>query len=84
MYRDRSPLFSAEQLRDPVAIFQGEDDEVVPRSQSDAIVESLARRNVPYVYCVYEGEGHGWRRPETLEAYIRSVEAFLKEHVLFA
>jgi dipeptidyl aminopeptidase/acylaminoacyl peptidase len=84
VYRDRSPLFCADQLRDPVAIFQGEDDEVVPRSQSDAIAESLACRDVPHVYCVYEGEGHGWRRPETLQAYIRSVEAFLKEHVLFA
>ncbi|MFC1525761.1 S9 family peptidase [Candidatus Latescibacterota bacterium] len=84
VYRERSPLFSADQLREPVAIFQGEDDEVVPRAQSDAIVESLRRRNIPHVYRVFEGEGHGWRRPETLEAYIRAVEAFLREHVLFA
>jgi hypothetical protein len=33
---------------------------------------------------VYEGEGHGWRKPETIEAFYKSVEQFLKERVLFA
>jgi len=84
LYRQRSPLFGADQLCDPVAIFQGADDEVVPRAQSDAIVESLRRRHVPHVYRVFEGEGHGWRKPETIEAFVRTVESFLKEHVLFA
>lgn len=83
-YRERSPLFAADRLVDPVAIFQGADDEVVPRAQSDALVESLRRRGVPHLYMIFEGEGHGWRRPETIDAYIRAVEAFLKEHVLFA
>ena len=84
VYRERSPLFAADRLCDPVAIFQGADDEVVPRAQSDAIVESLRRRGVPHLHMVFEGEGHGWRRPETIDAYIRAVEGFLKEHVLFA
>lgn len=84
VYRQRSPLFNADQLRDPVAVFQGADDEVVPQAQSDAIVESLRRRGVPHLYMVFENEGHGWRRPETIDAYIRAVEGFLKEHVLFA
>ena len=83
-YRERSPLFAADRLRDPIAIFQGTDDEVVPRDQSDAIVESLRQRHVPHVYHVFEGEGHGWRKPETVEAYVQAVESFLKEHVLFA
>ncbi|MFH1571793.1 MAG: S9 family peptidase [Gemmatimonadota bacterium] len=84
LYRERSPLFAADRIRDPVAIFQGADDEVVPRAQSDAIAESLRRRGVPHLYTVFEGEGHGWRRPQTIDAYIRAVEAFLREHVLFA
>ena len=79
-YRERSPLFAVERLRDPIALFQGADDEVVPREQSDAIVASLRARGVPHEYHVYEGEGHGWRRPETIDAYIRAVEAFLRRH----
>ncbi len=65
-------------------LFQGAEDEVVPKAQSDAIVESLKRRNVPHEYHVYEGEGHGWRNPKTIEHYITAVEDFLKEHVLYA
>jgi dipeptidyl aminopeptidase/acylaminoacyl peptidase len=29
-YRERSPIFQADRIRDPVAIFQGEEDRVVP------------------------------------------------------
>lgn len=39
---------------------------------------------VPHEYHAYEGEGHGWRRTDTIEAFYKSVEAFLKTHVLFA
>ena len=84
VYRDRSPLFAADSIRDPVIIFQGTEDEVVDKSQADAIVESLKRRSVPHEYHVYEGEGHGWRKPQTIEHYITAVESFLKEHVLYA
>jgi dipeptidyl aminopeptidase/acylaminoacyl peptidase len=84
IYRTRSPLFHAELLRDPLAVFQGTEDKVVPRSQSDMLVETLRKRGIPHVYHVYEGEGHGWRSPDTIEAYYQAVEAFLKEHVLFA
>lgn len=84
VYRERSPLFHAELLRDPIAVFQGDEDQVVPRAQSDAIVESLRRRGVPHVYQVYAGEGHGWRKNETIEAFYRAIDAFLRQYVLFA
>jgi dipeptidyl aminopeptidase/acylaminoacyl peptidase len=84
IYRERSPLFHADLIRDPVAIFQGEDDRVVPRSQSDAIVAALRRSGVPHEYHVYPNEGHGWRRPETIEQFYTAVDAFLKQYVLFA
>src|SRR5205823_5281145 len=76
LYRERSPLFFAERIRDPVAIFQGDIDTVVPRNQSDAIVEVLKRRGVPHEYHIYEGEGHGWRKSETVAAYYTAIDAF--------
>ncbi|HEX5504503.1 MAG TPA: S9 family peptidase [Thermomicrobiales bacterium] len=82
-YRERSPLFFADRIRDPVAVFQGAIDRVVPREQSDAIVEALRRRGVPHEYHVYEGEGHGWRKSETIAAFYTTVERFLKQYVLF-
>ncbi len=84
LYRDRSPIFHAERIVDPVALFQGDIDRVVPRAQSDAIAASLRGRGVPHEYHVYEGEGHGWRKSETIEQFWAAVERFLREHVLYA
>jgi dipeptidyl aminopeptidase/acylaminoacyl peptidase len=84
LYRQRSPLFHSDRIQDPVIIFQGEDDQVVPRAQSDQIVASLQRRGVPHEYHLYPGEGHGFRKSETIEHYYHAVERFLKQYVIFA
>ena len=83
VYRARSPIFHAEKITDPLAVFQGEIDRVVPQEQSDSIVASLRARGVPHEYHLYPGEGHGWRKTETIEKFYGSVEAFLKQYVLF-
>ena len=83
-YRDRSPIFHAAKMQDPIAVFQGEIDRVVPCEQSDTIVASLRARGVPHEYHLYPGEGHGWRKQETIDQFYKSVEAFLKTYVLFA
>ena len=84
IYRDRSPIFFADKIIDPIAIFQGEVDVVVPRSQSDEVVENLQRRGVPYIYHVYPGEGHGFRKAETIEHFYQAVERFLRQYVIFS
>jgi len=84
LYRQRSPIFHADKIQDPIIVFQGEDDLVVPRAQSDEIVASLQRRAVPHEYHLYAGEGHGFRKTETIEHYYITVERFLKQHVIFA
>jgi dipeptidyl aminopeptidase/acylaminoacyl peptidase len=84
IYHDRSPIFFADRIQDPVAVFQGEEDRVVPKEQSDTIVESLRRRGVPHEYHVYPGEGHGWRKSETIEQFFDSVVKFLKQYVIFS
>jgi dipeptidyl aminopeptidase/acylaminoacyl peptidase len=83
-YRERSPIFFADRIRDPIAVFQGDIDQVVPRAQSDEIVQSLRARGVPHEYHVYEGEGHGWRRSDTIERFYTAVDRFLRQYVVFA
>ncbi len=83
IYRERSPIFHAEKIVDPIAVYQGDIDRVVPREQSDSIVASLRARGVPHEYTVYEGEGHGWRKSDTSEAFYTSVDRFLKQYVLY-
>jgi dipeptidyl aminopeptidase/acylaminoacyl peptidase len=84
IYRARSPLFRANRIVRPLAVFQGEEDTVVPRAQSDAIVASLRQRGIEHEYHVYPGEGHGWRKRETIEAFYTALEAFLRRTVIFA
>ena len=83
-YRERSPINSVDKIIDPIAIFQGEDDRVVPKEQSETIVASLQRRGVKHEYHLYPKEGHGFRTSETIEAFYLDVERFLRENVLFA
>jgi dipeptidyl aminopeptidase/acylaminoacyl peptidase len=83
-YRERSPIFHAAKIVDPIAVFQGDIDRVVPREQSDSIVASLRARGVPHEYHVYEGEGHGWRKTETIEQFYTTLERFLRQYVIFA
>ncbi len=83
-YREWSPIFHADRIRTPIAIFQGEEDKVVPPDQSESIVQVLRANKVPHIFRMFPGEGHGWRQAETIEAYYKDVLAFLREHVLFA
>ena len=81
-YRERSPIFHAHAIADPIALFQGTEDRVVPRDQSDSLAATLRSRRVPHEYHVYEGEGHGWRKPETVDAFYTSVDRFLRRYLL--
>jgi dipeptidyl aminopeptidase/acylaminoacyl peptidase len=65
-YRERSPIHFADRLRAPVILFQGLEDEVVPPSQAEEMVEALRRGGVPHAYLAFEGEQHGFRRSETI------------------
>ena len=82
-YRERSPLFAADGIRDPIIVFQGEEDRVVPRAQADEIVQTLRHNGVPHEYHLYPGEGHGWRKAETIEHFYGALETFLKQYVVF-
>lgn len=84
LYYQRSPIFFVDKIKDPVAIYQGEVDQVVPRKQSDEVVESLKQRNIPHIYHVYPDEGHGFRKPETIEHFYKTLEQFLHQYVIYA
>ena len=83
IYRKRSPVFFADQIKDPIIVFQGEEDNVVPKNQSEEIVAILRRNGVPHEYHLYPGEGHGFRKTETIDHFYTALEKFLKTQVIF-
>lgn len=74
LYRERSPIHHVEQLRSPVILFQGLEDEVVPPNQAETMAAALKRNGIPHAYLAFEGEQHGFRKAET---NIRCLEAEL-------
>jgi len=61
IYRARSPLYAADQIRAPLLTLQGLDDKAVPPSQSQAIYDAVKANGIPTAYIAFEGEGHGFR-----------------------
>ncbi|MFC5719286.1 prolyl oligopeptidase family serine peptidase [Streptomyces gamaensis] len=71
-YRERSPLHHADRVTAPFVLLQGLEDPVCPPEQCDRFLAALAGRGVPYAYLAYEGEGHGFRRKETIVSALRA------------
>jgi dipeptidyl aminopeptidase/acylaminoacyl peptidase len=77
VWRERSPLHHADRIRAPVIFLQGLEDRVVPPEQSQQMAAALRARGVPVAYLEFTGEGHGFRRAETLR---RALDAELYFH----
>jgi dipeptidyl aminopeptidase/acylaminoacyl peptidase len=68
VYAERSPLNHVDALDTPLAVFQGEEDRIVPPEQAEAIVAALRKKGVPHTYLLFPGEQHGFRRAENIRA----------------
>lgn len=62
----RSPITYADQIRAPLLVIQGANDPRVVRSESDTLVERLRTLGREVDYVVFEDEGHGFTRHESL------------------
>ena len=82
LYRDRSPVNLAGGITAPLLVLQGDRDNTVPKAQADAMVEAVRRAGGTVEYHVYEGEGHGWSKPETVADELERAEKFLTRWVL--
>ena len=83
-YHAWSPIYHAEKIQDALAVFQGAEDKVVLPNQSELIVDKLRHKGIPFIYTLYEGEGHGFRKNEAVLDYYQKVERFPIENVIFA
>ncbi|WP_432042388.1 prolyl oligopeptidase family serine peptidase [Streptomyces cadmiisoli] len=73
-YTERSPSEHAERITAPFLLLQGLDDVICPPAQCERFLARMEGRRVPHAYIAFEGEGHGFRRADTM---IRALEAEL-------
>ncbi|MEV0169960.1 prolyl oligopeptidase family serine peptidase [Streptomyces sp. NPDC050803] len=73
-YAERSPSEHADQVTAPFLLLQGLDDVICPPAQCERFLARMAGRRVPHAYIAFEGEGHGFRRAETM---VRALESEL-------
>lgn len=62
IWEERSPLNSVENITSPLILFQGEEDMIVPKNQSELIFEALKQRGIKTELYIYPGEEHGFRQ----------------------
>ncbi|MEU3500605.1 prolyl oligopeptidase family serine peptidase [Streptomyces hundungensis] len=73
-YTERSPAQHTDRITAPFLLLQGLDDAICPPVQCERFLEKMAGRGIPHAYLTFEGEGHGFRRAQTV---IRALEAEL-------
>src|SRR5690606_8214432 len=76
-----SPLFHAENIRDPLIVLQGANDPRVLKVESDEIVEAVKRNGVPVEYVVFDDEGHCFLKKDNQLTAWKSVLDFLDAHL---
>ncbi|WBY17854.1 S9 family peptidase [Erythrobacteraceae bacterium WH01K] len=77
MLKERSPLYSAQNITKPLLIGQGANDPRVNQAESDQIVEAMKSNDIPVTYVLYPDEGHGFAKPENNIAFNAIAENFL-------
>ncbi len=65
-YEARSPIHHLDGFTQPVILFQGLEDKVVPPNQAETILAALRAKGIPVAYIPFEGEQHGFRKAENI------------------
>ena len=71
-YAERSPARQVSARTCPVLLLQGQDDPIVVPDQARALAAQLAHHGIPHALLEFDGESHGFCRPETITAALEA------------
>ena len=72
VYRDRSPVHRARQIRSPVLLLQGDKDKIVLPEQSKQMAKAIKEAGGHVEYLEFAGEGHGFKTAEHQRAALEA------------
>jgi dipeptidyl aminopeptidase/acylaminoacyl peptidase len=75
-YLERSPIHHVDRLSCPLILLQGLDDKVVPPNQAESMAEAVRAKGLPVDLIMFEGEGHGFRRADSIQRALEAELAF--------
>ena len=74
IYRDRSPLYHADNITAAVLLLQGSDDKIVPPNQAWEIEKVIKKNGGEARVIIFEGEGHGFIQGKNVRTAIEEEE----------
>jgi dipeptidyl aminopeptidase/acylaminoacyl peptidase len=66
VFEQRSPINHTDKFSTPMLLLQGDEDAVVPPSQSTEMAQALEAKSIPHKLVMLKGEQHGFRRSENI------------------
>ncbi|MFW9916382.1 MAG: prolyl oligopeptidase family serine peptidase [Candidatus Thorarchaeota archaeon] len=82
VFKERSPINYLDNLKSPMILFQGAEDQVVTPEVSREIADILKEKGIESDYIEYEGETHGFLRKDSNVDSLTREAAFFRK-VLF-
>ena len=79
LWEARSPINSIDTINSPLVLFQGEDDRIVPKNQSEMIYEALKKKGIKTELHIYPGEEHGFRQAKNIIHSLEREAEFYRE-----
>lgn len=67
VWAEKSPINHIENVEAPLLLLQGSEDHVVPPSQAQMMKDALEKLGRTVQLKIYEGEGHGFVRSDTIQ-----------------
>ncbi|MBO0888455.1 S9 family peptidase [Candidatus Bathyarchaeota archaeon] len=81
LWRDRSPLFFADNIRAPLLLLAGKNDIRCPVEETRQMAEAARKNGVAVEVKIYDNEGHQFVRKENEIDSIKRAAKFLETHV---